>query len=169
MFLPSIYYIIYYYGYNKCYTTAVLYKDIFVYRYRNFKTINNFVTVSYNGTYPVFMVSFCIVVKVLWMYIVQYLNSTVLLAEKNKYIITYVIKGKIYKMIVSPNRGPPKVLFIYDEKREDVSHLVFPYIGLEETVNSVLFTPKFFNRKELVFELSIGGEKIFRENEKIII
>ena len=115
------------------------------------------------------MVSFCIVVKVLWMYIVQYLNSTVLLAEKNKYIITYVIKGKIYKMIVSPNRGPPKVLFIYDEKREDVSHLVFPYIGLEETVNSVLFTPKFFNRKELVFELSIGGEKIFRENEKIII
>ena len=53
--------------------------------------------------------------------------------------------------------------FNYDENAADVvCQLIL--LNYSETT-----TPKFFNRKELVFELSNGGEKIFTENQKIII
>ena len=109
------------------------------------------------------------VIKVLWLYILQYFNKTVIYKGNNEYIITYVIKGKIHKMVVKPNRGPSKVLLVSDEKQEDVSDLVFSYLGPEENFHKYMFTPKFFNSKELVFELSNGNEKIFTENEIIIL
>ena len=109
------------------------------------------------------------IIKILWIYIIQYFNNSVILIEGNKYIITYVIKGRLYKMLVKPCKGPSKVLLITDENHEDVSNIVCPYLGPEENFHYTLFTPKFFNKKELVFELSNGSEKIFSENENITI
>lgn len=148
---------------------AVICKDSSIYKYKKFRKINKLVATNYKGIFTIFWISLCMIFKVLWLYIIQYFNSTVIYIQDNKYIITYVIKGKIYKMIIKPNRGPSKVLIVSDENHEDVSHLVFPYIGPEENFHSSLFTPNFFNKKELVFELSNGCEKIFNENQNIIL
>ena len=72
-------------------------------------------------------------------------------------------------MIVKLNRGPSKVLLVSDEKHEDVSHLILPYLGPEENFHNYVFTPNFFDRKELVFELSNGVEKLFTHNQNIIL
>ena len=159
---------IYFDGYNKCYRMVVICKDTSIYRYQKFRKINKLVATNYKGVCTIFWISLCMILKMFWIYILQYFNNTVILQD-NKYIITYVIKGKLYKMCVKPQRGPSKVLLVSDENHEDVSHLVLPYIGPEENFHSSLFTPTFFNRKELVFELSNGSEKIFTENQNIII
>ena len=95
------------------------------------------------------------------------MNNTVIQVEGNKYIITYIIKGKTYKMTVKLTRGPRKVLLVYDEKRDDISDIVFPYLGPEENWHGDIYTPKFFNKNEIVFELSNGEERLFKQNDEI--
>ena len=72
-------------------------------------------------------------------------------------------------MIVKCNRGPSKVLLVSDENEKDVSEYIGPYLGPEENFYGYIFTPKFWNKKELIFELSDGSEKIFSENQYIIL
>jgi len=109
------------------------------------------------------------VAQALWINIIQYLNSTILPIKGGRYKVTYVIKGKTYKMIVKPKRGPRKVLIVSDENQEDVSYLIFPYLGPEENFHGEIYTPKFFEKSELIFELSNGTEKIFRANDEIML
>lgn len=108
------------------------------------------------------------IAQALWVSMIQYLNSTIVQIDRNSYRVTYIIKGKTYKMIVNPIRGPRKVLLVSDETHTDVSHIVFPYLGPEDNFHWKIYTPKFFERKELIFELSNGTEKIFREDDKIV-
>jgi len=97
----------------------------------------------------------------------QYLNNSIVQIDKKTYEVTYVIRGKTYKMLVKPKKGPRKVLLVSDEKQEDVSYIIFPYLGPEENFHGKKMTPKFFGKEELVFQLSSGVEKVFRENEMI--
>jgi hypothetical protein len=155
---------IYFDGYKKSSEVTLFCKN----KYKKFRKINTLVSTNYNGFFRILFISLCMILKLMWIYIIQYCNSTVTLTKDNKYIITYVIKGKTHKMVVTCNRGPSKVLLVYDENQKDVSNVVFPYLGPEENFHSCLYTPKFWNKKELIFELSNGSEKIFTENEHII-
>ena len=164
---------VYFDFHNKCYTKTILIcnniSNTVSIRYRKFRKINKLVSTTYKGFFTIFWISLCMIMKVLWLYIIQYFNSTVTLTGDNKYIISYVIKGKLYKMIIKPNRGPSKVLLVSDENHEDISNLVFPYLGPEENFHNSKFTPRFFSRKELVFELSNGLEKTFNDDQNIIL
>ena len=50
-----------------------------------------------------------------------------------------------------------------------VSSVVFPYLGPEEDFHGKIYSPKFFKKDELIFELSDGTEKIFLMNDDIIL
>jgi hypothetical protein len=160
---------LYFDGYNKSLQIAIVYKNMIHNKYKKFRRINSLISTNYTGFFKIFCISLWMIIKVIWMYIIQYLNSTVTQIEFNKYIITYVIKGKTYKMIVKCNRGPSKVLLICDENQKDMCDYINPYLGPEENFHGNLFTPKFWNKKELIFELSDGSEKIFSENQYIIL
>lgn len=134
-----------------------------------FRKINQLVSTNYKGVFTIIWISLCLIIKALWINMLQYMNSTVVQLDKNKYIITYVIKGKTYKMIVKPIRGPKQVLLVYDENQEDVSHLIFPYLGPEENWHYQVYTPNFFNKNELTFELSNGNQKVFLKNDNIML
>ena len=144
-------------------------KNNIIEKYREFKKINRLVATNKKGSFNIMWVSLSLVIKALWINILQYINNNVFQLDKNNYEITYIIKEKTYKMIVKPIRGPSKFLIVYDENQEDVSHLIMPYIGPEEDWHGRVYTPKFFNKSELTFELSSGDHKVFRQNDNIIL
>lgn len=132
-----------------------------------FKRINNLVATNHKGRITILIVSIGMVLKMLWIYIIQYFNNSVCSIGNNKYVVTYVIKGKVYKLVVKVNRGPSKILYIYDENNENISRLVQPYLGPEEDFHKCLFSPSFFNKKRLQFELFDGTCFEFSENDNI--
>lgn len=144
-------------------------KDNTVVKWKRFRRLNRLVSSNYRGCCTIFWVSICMITKALWISMLQYLNNSIVQIDKKTYEVTYVIRGKTYKMIVKPRRGPQKVLLISDKKQEDVSYMIFPYLGPEENFHGRKMTPKFFGREELIFQLSNGVEKVFRENEMIDI
>lgn len=144
-------------------------KDTAVVKWERFRRLNRLVSSNYKGCCTILWVSICMIAKSFWISTLQYLNNSIVQIDKKTYEVTYVISGKTYKMLVKPIRGPRKVLLVSDEKQEDVSYKIFPYLGPEENFHNKKFTPKFFKKKELIFELFSGEEKVFQENETIDI
>jgi hypothetical protein len=144
-------------------------KNTVMLNFQRFRQVNKLVSTKYKGCFKIIWISIGMIFKLIWINILQRINKTVVQIDKKRYEVTYIIKGKIYKMIVTPNRGPRKVLVVSDENQEEISSLIFPYLGPEDKFHGQIYTPKFFKRKELIFELSNGNEKIFSENEDILI
>lgn len=86
----------------------------------------------------------------------------------SKYIISYNIKGKNYKFIVKHEKGPPRIFLITDEDKNDITDLVMPYMGPEYNFHDIAYTPSFFDKSEINFELFDGTIKTFK-NEEILI
>ena len=63
------------------------------------------------------------------------------------------------------SRGPRKVLLITNDKCEDISNDIFPYLGTDECLHGIEYTPNFFNQDEMIFQMSNGDEKIFKNND----
>lgn len=140
-----------------------------VLKWNKFRQLNKIVAINYDGFFTIIWVSFCMIFNAQWLNILRYLNNCVVQIDKKTYEVTYVIAGKTYKMIIRPLRGPRRVLLVSDENHDDVSYLVFPYLGPKENFHGEKYTPEFFKKKELVFEFSNGTERIFKEHEKIDI
>jgi hypothetical protein len=100
--------------------------------------------------------------------LVQYLDNSVVKIDKNKYELTYIINGKLYKKIIMPERGPIPVISIINENGCDVTDQILPYMGPNNNFHNENFYPTFFGHKKLIFEMSNGDVKIFDENEKIL-
>lgn len=133
------------------------------------RKLNKLVGTKYNGYFTILRISICMITKALWINILQYCNSSITKINKKTYELSYVLNGKLYKILIENKTGPRKVLLVSDETQTDISYLVTPYLGPKEDFHGRDMTPKFFNRKELIFELSNGEEIIFKENDKIIV
>ena len=96
-------------------------------------------------------------------------DSLVETLECGNYLVSYVIDQTVYKMFVKKKKGPKKVLLIHDDQQSDVSELIFPYLGPNDNFHGIKYTPKFFNKKELIFEFSNGDERIFRNTDEICL
>ena len=152
--------------------SSFIYLDVYnktVVCWKKFRKINRLVSTNYKGFCLIIWISCCMVSQALWISIIQYMNSTVVKLDGNKYRVTYRIKGNTYKMIVKLRRGPRNVLLVSDESQDDVSAVIFPYLGPGENFHGEIYTPRFFEREELVFELSNGNEKIFRSDDDIVL
>lgn len=144
-------------------------KNSAIVKWKKFRKINRLVSTNYKGFFIILWISIYMVIQALWINFIQYMNSSVVQLNGCKYEISYVIKGKIYKMIVKPIKGPKRVLLISDDMENDITHHIGPYLGPEENFHNKMFTPDFFNKKELIFQLSDGTELVFNQFDNIII
>lgn len=144
-------------------------KNNYQLKLEKWRKLNKLVGTKYNGYFTILRISICMIIKALWINIIQYCNSSITKIDKKNYELSYVLNGKLYKILIENKTGPRKVLLVSDERQTDISYLVIPYLGPKEDFHSHTITPKFFNRKELIFELSNGEERIFNENDKIIL
>lgn len=144
-------------------------KNNYQLKVEKWRKLNALVETKYKGYFTILRISICMITKALWINILQYCNSSITKLDKKTYELSYVLNGNLYKILIINKTGPRKVLLVSDETQTDMSYVVTPYLGPKEDFHGYYMTPKFFNKKELIFELSNGQEKIFKENDKIII
>jgi len=154
-----------------CATTIFIYmngpgiiKNAVVDRYNRFTKLNKFVSTQYkNRRCKTFCISCELVGKAMYLSFIQWLNNSVTQLDKNTYLVNYVLKNRLYTMVVKPCGGPTPVLLVTDEDGEDVTDRVVPYIGPKNDFHGEKLTPKFFNTIQLNFETSFGDTIIFNE------
>lgn len=138
--------------------------NIFKKNYGRWKNLNGLVSTRNNNSLSVTWISVQMILQACYINFLQHMNSTVIKIGPNTYEVTYVINGRMYKSVVKPQRGPPPVLQISNEKQEDVTDKVLPYMGPTYNWHGNIFTPKFFDYKTLTFELSDGTEHTYDED-----
>ena len=117
--------------------------------------------ILYNKLY-VFLKNYC------KLYIFQYLNKSITKVDNKVYILSYILNGKIYKIVIKNNyRSYIPLLQISDENNEDITENILPYVGPNMDFHNILLTPDFFVYKKMTFQLDNGEELTFKENEII--
>lgn len=167
------------------YTGFIIFIGILIYnyelvyeKYKNIQTLNKLLNksnkknncmVKINNIAKVFRVGFGILFQIYWMKIIQWSNKTIEHIDKKRAIINYVLNGRQYKMVVRDRKGPHDVLLIHDEESNDITDVVLPYLGPNDDWHKTLFTPSFWDKNKISFELTSGETKTFDKNEVINI
>ena len=142
-------------------------KETIVNKYTRWRKLNQIVSTTETNNARIAWVSFKIVMYTLYIAFLQYANKTVRKIDKKNYELTYVINGKLYKMIVTPKFGPSPVLQISNDLENDVTEQVLPYMGPLYDWNGHKFSPQFFGYKSLTFEFSDGTERTYLNDTQI--
>jgi hypothetical protein len=136
---------------------------------RKLKNLSTLVRTQYKNVFMILWVCICIIAKNFYMSILQKLNQTVVNVGKNEYEINYVIKGIRYTMRIHCKKGPPNLIQALDENDNDITEIIQAYAGPDENFHRRFFTPSQFGLKGITLSLSSGQDRIFKENEMIII
>lgn len=147
----------------------IIVKNKVVDKWKKFRQVNKLVEMKYKTIGMIVWVSIQLIVKMYWMNFLQWANNSIHQKDKRTIEVSYVIKGKLYTMVIKPKRGPSSVLLVTDQTDSDVSDLVVPYLGPQEDWHNRIFTPGFWNKESLTFEMSMGEAKTFRRDEQIIL
>lgn len=133
-------------------------KNELVVKYNKWIRLNSLVSTNQKTKIAIIIVSLKLIFQAIWISFLQYVNKTVKKLGKNKYEISYVVEGKLYKLLVTVTRGPSPVLQVINNSNEDITTKIIPYIGPDYNWHNSQFTPEFFNCDSLSFELADGSE-----------
>jgi len=136
-------------------------------RCRRWNSLNQLVSTTQTGKCTIAWISLKLILQTLYISFLQYMNTSVHKLNRKAYEVTYVINGKIYKIVVMPKRGPAPVLQISDDEQNDVTMHVLPYMGPQYDWHGNRLTPKFFGHKTLTFELSDGTEHTYEGDDYV--
>lgn len=149
----------------------ILYKlefhEIVKKKYEDFQELNELVETKEKRRLWIFLKSCGMIGRLLWFNFLNKLNNSIEHKDKHTLIFTYAADGRLYKIVVPKRRGPPKVLLVLDEADEDVCDLVLPFYGPERNWGGRKFTPSFWGKKRLVFEMANGETRKFEEGEVV--
>lgn len=142
-------------------------KETFLTKYRKFRDLNKLVSTHYKTVWSIVWVSLCMVAKMYWINFLQWANNTIEYVDNKHVCITYVLQGRMYKMVVKLRKGPSDILLVTDEDSNDVTDMVLPYLGPQGDWHGKEFKPEFWKKRMLNFELSSGEQETFLENEVV--
>lgn len=161
--------------YNYCIYLSLLYffwynyKNTIVSKWNKFNELNNLMSKRTQNKMLIIWYSLVMIGKIMWISVLQYTNSTVVCIGKNKYEVSYVINGKLYKFQTNVHKGPTPILQIIDNNDHDVTRLVLPYMGPKFNGHGTISpTPNLLGYKSLTFETSLGESYTCLENDIII-
>jgi hypothetical protein len=103
----------------------------------------------------------------LYIYISQHFFYNSKIIKKNVYDIEYTINCKIYRFQIPYKKGPSKYLQFIDDNDQDVSLLLFSYVGPNDDFHQIKYKPSDFNFKSLTINYSDGSSNTFHENDVI--
>lgn len=96
----------------------------------------------------------------------QTLNGHIQSREGGSYEITCVVKGRLYKMLVIPHRGPLNVSQILDENEADITDEFLPYLLAHKTHK---ITPHMFGKEKVTLVMIDGERETFSEKDEILL
>jgi hypothetical protein len=159
------------------FTGIILYnKDYIVEKYNNLKTLNkvlnrekkqNDCLTKVKNVGKVLKVASTVLFKVYWMKFLQWSNKTIEHIDRKRAVVSYVLNGRLYKMVVRDRKGPHDVLLVHDEDNNDITDMVLPYLGPNDDWHKNTFIPSFWDKQKITFELTSGESKSFNENDII--
>lgn len=139
--------------------------------YNNFKLLR--IVVSKINKKATIWSSFKIVGKVIYniltLKFLQHVNKSIQVIDKNNVIVSYVLNNRLYKLAVTPRKGPASVVMITDENDDDVSTDIFPFFGPNRDWHNRPYSPDFWNKKILTFHMASGNILSFENNQTIIL
>lgn len=132
------------------------------------------VVVNYNRLHLPFYIKigYCIVLTLhsLKTSFFQKLNANVVKLSSSKYLLSYVIAGKLYKAHIPLKRGPTKILQILDIDAADITSQVEPFFGPDESFRHIQqLKPVDLGHEELTFNLSDGSVVRFKAGDVLTI
>ena len=152
------------------FTYLLLKKNKFISeKFNNLKRLYNLVSTRHSSPIIITLISIKMILQSFYLEFHQIINNTVIKIDKNKYILTYILNGKEYKMIISPSRGPSPVFNIVNDKNANVTDEIIPYLGPNNDWNNYKFSPDFFRYKTLTFHLLNGQIIDFHDKDIIAI
>jgi hypothetical protein len=144
-------------------------KEAVVTRYRKFRRVNKLVETKYKTIGAIIWISCHMIAKMYWINFLQWLNKSLVCIEDGKIILSYVVNGKLYKDVITTGKGPSRVMVVIDENSNDASDEVIPFMGPLHNWHNKEFSPSFWKKQSLTFELSDGTTSTFSGNEVIAI
>jgi hypothetical protein len=147
--------------------THLIIKNELVSKYNRWKKLNSLVSTSQKNKLTIIIVSLKLIFQAIWISFLQSKNKTIKKLNKNKYELTYIIEGKLYKLVVNVTRGPSPVLQVINNHNNDVTSQIIPYIGPNYNWHKNQFTPDFFGYESLSFELADGNEYTVKNKTSI--
>lgn len=145
----------------------VVVKDNAIEKYKKFRELNKLVSTQYKTVAMILYVSLSMILKMYWINFLQWTNNSIEFLNKKDISVSYILHGKLYKVLLKYKKGPEVVLLVTDENNEDVTDLVVPYMGPNNDWHHNIFKPSFWNKKILNFELCSGDKLSFEENDNI--
>ena len=141
-------------------------KHIITDNFNKCRNLNNIMKITSKGNRcKAISMTITIISKMLWLMFLQWLNNSIKKIDRKTSVLTYVFAGKKYKLIIKPKRGPSPILQISNEKFEDLTDEIMPYLGPKYNWHGDNFNPSFFGCKTLTFECSDGKSTIFKNEE----
>lgn len=154
--------------------TSFVYSDSYLYmkedlvtKYNKWRNLNMEIASRERNNVKVLLISTKLILNTFYIAFLQYINTSIRKLDRKTYEVSYVIEGKLYKMIVIPKRGPAPVLQIFDENYNDITQYVLPYMGPQYDWHGKKFTPLFFGHNCLTFELGDGTEYTYMNDSEV--
>lgn len=143
------------------------FKDSLLNTYENISNLTVEVGSRHRGPRAIICNTIDVIRKKIWFDFLQKINNSITRLDKNTSVLSYTLDGRLYKMVLDHRKGPPLVLLVTDNEGEDVTSEVVPFLGPKRDWHKREFTPKFWNKERLEFELSTGENKEFTSEEII--
>ena len=140
-------------------------KDVISTKFIKFKHINLLVSNIEKKKTTIIWISLKLIWQAIYISFIQYMNNSVKHIDNKTTELTYVINGKMYKMIITRKRGPSPILQISNNLQNDVTDQILQYMGPQYDWHGNRFTPEFFGYSSLTFELGDGTEYTYKTND----
>lgn len=137
-------------------------------KWRQFREVNSLVRTHYKGCFKIFKISLSMIAKMYWINFIRWLEGSIEIVNGIP-ILSYSYNGKLYKLLMRGRKGPSPIIIVVDENGEDCSDLVLPYFGPNYDWHGRTFTPEFWNKNVLIFELASGCNLYFKKEDRIEI
>lgn len=137
-------------------------------KYEGVKTLVSIVGKNQKNILNIIWICAVIISKTLYVRLCQFFNQSVKKVGKNKYEVSYVLNGILYKFIVTAKRGPRNILQVINDKDQDITEIFQQYSGPNEDFYNQNFTPQFFESESLHI-LKCTGEEINLTSSDVIV
>lgn len=149
-----------------CFVTDVSHvvRETIMTNYSGFRRLNSLVRTT--SKEHVFLRSCKLIIQSMIFNFKQTLNHHVKPLDNGTYEITCLIKGKTYKLLVVPHRGPFDVVQITDRLGQDMTEEYLPYIHSHKTQK---ITPHLLKESHLILTFADGTTEEYSGTDIIFV
>ena len=133
-------------------------------KYNKYMKVTKLVSTTQKARYLIIYHTLKLIMQTLWLGFIQYMNTSVRKRGRKTYVVSYTIEGRMYRLLLTPKRGPPPVLMIVsNEDDEEITDEILPYMGpMYDWYGNHNLTPEFLGYDEgFTIHLSNGEEIVY--------